>query len=109
MPRNNRFLTQQVFYFRSQFPEKRKWIISLKKQKASGSSFGPKEDKSYHEDDAKAKTENPAEYYQNEEQPVQPIKDAPKEGWSDQNLKFLDNEKKIIYVTFADYAKYKKK
>ncbi len=24
-------------------------------------------------------------------------------------LKFLDNEKKIIYVTFADYAKYKKK
>jgi len=79
MPRNNRFLTHQIFYFRSQFPEKRKWIISLKKQKANGSSFGPKEDKSYHEDDAKAKTENPAEYYQNEEQPVQPIKDAPKE------------------------------
>ncbi|MVN21570.1 hypothetical protein [Mucilaginibacter arboris] len=38
-----------------------------------------KEDKTYHEDDAKAKTDNPAEYYQNEEQPVQPIKDAPKE------------------------------
>jgi hypothetical protein len=38
-----------------------------------------KEDKIYHEDDAKAKTENPAEYYQNEEQPVQPIKDAPKD------------------------------
>ena len=42
MPGNNRFLTQQIFYFRSQFPEKRKWIISLKKQKANGSSFGPK-------------------------------------------------------------------
>lgn len=38
-----------------------------------------KEDKTYHHDDAKAKTENPAEYYQDEEQPVQPIKDAPKE------------------------------
>ena len=42
-------------------------------------SIVKKEDKTYHEDDAKAKTENPAEYYQNEEQPVQPIKDAPKE------------------------------
>ncbi len=42
-------------------------------------SIQKKEDKTYHEDDAMAKTENPAEYYQNEEQPVQPIKDAPKE------------------------------
>lgn len=38
-----------------------------------------KEDKTYHQDDAKAKTEQPAEYYQNEEQPVQSVKDAPKE------------------------------
>ncbi len=38
-----------------------------------------KEDKTYHKDDAKAKTENPAEYYQNEEQPVHSVKDAPKE------------------------------
>jgi hypothetical protein len=38
-----------------------------------------KEDNTYHEDDAMAKTENPAEYYQNREQPVQSIKDAPKE------------------------------
>lgn len=38
-----------------------------------------KEDKTYHHDDAKAKTENPAEYYENEEQPVGPITDAPKE------------------------------
>ncbi|WP_299284462.1 hypothetical protein [uncultured Mucilaginibacter sp.] len=38
-----------------------------------------KEDETYHDDDAKAKTENPAEYYQNEEQPVQSVTDAPKE------------------------------
>ncbi len=38
-----------------------------------------KEDNTYHEDDAIAKTENPAEYYQNEEQPVESVKDAPKE------------------------------
>lgn len=38
-----------------------------------------KEDKTYHKDDAKAKTENPAAYYETEEQPVDPIKHAPKE------------------------------
>jgi hypothetical protein len=42
-------------------------------------SIVKKEDKTYHKDDAMAKTENPAEYYQNREQPVLPIKDAPKE------------------------------
>ena len=36
------------------------------------------EDKLYKRDAANAKTDNPQEYYQNEEQPVQPVTEAPK-------------------------------